>query len=89
MTENDANKLYQRATGINQESPVIHVRVLGRSRDIALELLDIGTQSPDNAIREAIARFMEVSPDQLRATVVERHENGNLTLRPEAVFGER
>jgi hypothetical protein len=87
MTENDANKLYQRATGTNQEAPVIHVRVLGRSRDIALDLLDIGTQSPDNVIRDAIARFMEVSPEQLKGTVVERHENGNLTLRPEAVFG--
>lgn len=86
MNENDANKLYDRATGTHA-SAVMHVRVFGRSRDIALDLLDIGSASTDAAVREAVARFMEITPAQLAGTVVERHENGNMTVRPEAVFG--
>jgi len=89
MTENDANKLYERASNRSNptDSRVIHVRVMGRSRDITLDLLDISTDSSDATIRDSVARFMELTPAQFRDTVVERHENGNMTLRPEAVFG--
>lgn len=88
MADNDAEKLYQRATGTETDiGPVIHVRILGRSRDIALDLLDLGLGSSDEAIRDAVARFMEVDAVKLRDTVIERHQNGNMTLRPEAVFG--
>lgn len=86
MNENDAKQLYDRATGSANQT-VIHIRVMGKSRDIALDLLDIGPGSADDAIRAAVARFLEVEPRQLHSTVIERHENGNLTLRPEAVFG--
>jgi hypothetical protein len=88
MTE-DLKKLYAQAT--NQPQPetgmVVHVRVGGRSRDIALDLLDVTPGSPDETIRNAVASFMELSPADLRDTVIERHENGNMTVRPKAVFG--
>lgn len=89
MTENDANKLYERASTRSNpaDALVIHVRVMGRSRDISLNTLDIGASSSDEVIRDSVARFMELEPAQLRHTVIERHENGNMTLRPEAVFG--
>jgi hypothetical protein len=86
MSEKDANKLYQQATE-STSAAVLHARIMGRSREIALDLLDIGPASSDQQIRDAVARFMEISPEQLKGTVVERHENGNMTLRPEAVFG--
>jgi hypothetical protein len=88
MTE-DLKKLYDQAT--NQPSTatgtVVHVRVNGRSRDIALDLLHVTPGSPDEFVRNAVASFMELSPADLRDTVIERHENGNMTLRPKAVFG--
>jgi hypothetical protein len=65
----------------------LHVRVQGRSRDIAQETLDITSASSDEAIRNAVAQFMELAPAQLQHTVIERHESGHMTLRPEAVFG--
>ncbi len=84
-----AQQLYVIASGnaTTKTIPMVHVRVQGRSRDIALDTLDVGTGSPDEAIKSAVARFMEISPTLLRDTVIERHENGNITLRPEAVFG--
>ena len=87
MNENDANNLYERAVGNKASSAVMHVRVMGRSRDIALDLLDVGSHSTDEAVRSAVARFMEIAPAQLTGTVLERHSDGNMTLRPQAVFG--
>jgi hypothetical protein len=66
---------------------VLHVRVQGRSRDIALDVLGLTGSASDEAIRTAVANFMELPPETLTSTVIERHPNGNLTLRPEAVFG--
>lgn len=87
MTE-DLQRLYERvATNKATTSAVVHVRVQGRSRDIALDLLGINSASPDDAVRNAIANFMELSAETLRWTVIERHQNGNMTVRPQAVFG--
>ena len=87
MTD-EAKKLYDMATGTQAPvGPVLHVRVQGRSRDIALDAINVTAASSDDAIREAVATFMDIGSAQLRNTVIERHDNGNLTLRPEAVFG--
>ncbi|MCP4349082.1 MAG: hypothetical protein GY795_26680 [Desulfobacterales bacterium] len=66
---------------------VIHVRFEGRSRDIAFSDLDIGELSSDQDVRRAIARYFDVSERRFRPYVIERHSNGNMTIRPEAVFG--
>jgi hypothetical protein len=67
--------------------PVLHVRFEGQSRDIALRDLDLGPGSSDAEIKRALARHLEVAAERLRDYVVDRHATGNLTVRPEAVFG--
>jgi hypothetical protein len=66
---------------------VLHARFDGRSLDVPLDHLDIGTTSDDRAIKQALARHLEVPEANLRDYAVDRHETGNLTIRPEAVFG--
>ena len=66
---------------------VAHVRFAGRSFDIPLAALDLGSLSADGHIRRAVARYLDVPEHKLDAYVVDRHANGNVTLRPEAVFG--
>ena len=66
---------------------VIHIRFEGRSLDIPQSDLDVGPESSDNEVKRALARHLEVSADRLRDYVIDRHETGNLTVRPEAVFG--
>ena len=66
---------------------MIHVRFEGRSQDIAFAILDIGDLSSDQDIRNALARYFDVPERKFAAYVVERHTNGNMTVRPEAVFG--
>jgi Pyruvate/2-oxoacid:ferredoxin oxidoreductase gamma subunit len=66
---------------------VVHIRFDGRSLDIPQGDLDVGLASDDQEIKRALARHLEVSESKLRDYVVDRHKTGNLTVRPEAVFG--
>ncbi len=66
---------------------VVHIRFEGRSLDIPQGDLDVGSASSDNEIKRALARHLEVPEARLRDYVIDRHDTGNLTVRPEAVFG--
>ena len=66
---------------------VVHIRFEGRSRDIPQGDLDVGAASSDNEIKRALARHLEVPEAKLRDYVIDRHDTGNMTVRPEAVFG--
>jgi len=79
-----ATQLNGRNTGTG---PVAHVRFAGRSFDIPLASMGLGTMSADGEIRRAMARYLDVPNHKLDPYVVDRHANGNVTLRPEAVFG--
>ena len=69
------------------EAPVLHVRFEGRSFDIPLSDLDVGTLSADADIKRALAGYLNVPEAKFRDYVVDRHDTGTLTVRPEAVFG--
>jgi len=66
---------------------VLHARFDGRSFDIALSDLDVGPASSDEQVKRALTRHLEIPESKLRDYTVDRHETGNLTVRPEAVFG--
>ena len=70
-----------------QQAPLLHIRFDGRSFDIPLADLDVGTLSSDREIKHALSGYLEVRSERLRDYTVDRHETGNLTVRPEAVFG--
>jgi hypothetical protein len=69
------------------EERVVHIRFEGQSRSIPFSVLDIGNLSTDREVRQALARYLEVPVRKLESYVVERHANGNITVRPVAVFG--
>ena len=66
---------------------VLHIRFEGKSFDIPQNELDIGGRSSDRQVKAAVAAYLDVPDSRFRHYVVERHENGNVTIRPEAVFG--
>ena len=72
---------------IVNRSPTLHVRFEGRSYDIPQGDLDIGLASSDNEIKRKLSQYLEVAEARFRDYVIDRHETGNMTVRPEAVFG--
>ena len=60
---------------------LVHVRYEGRSYDLAAAELGIFPGATDHAVREAIARFLEVPVARLALYVVERYNNGNIRRR--------
>jgi hypothetical protein len=70
-----------------QNAPWLHIRFEGRSYDVPLSDLDLGPMSTDENVRIALAGYLEVAARDLSRYVIERHANGNMTVRPEAVFG--
>lgn len=66
---------------------VLHIRFEGRSLDIPLNDLDVGRISSDGEVKQVVAQYLDVTVEKFRHYVVDRHETGNLTIRPEAVFG--
>jgi len=69
------------------EASLLHIRFDGKSFDIPLSDLDVGTMSSDADVKRTLAGYLSVPDARLRDYVVDRHETGNLTVRPEAVFG--
>lgn len=86
MNTNNANTLFNVANN-GAAVAVLHVRFDGRSRDVALDTLGVNIATPDDDVRRAVAQFLDIGLVDLASTVIERHANGNLTLRPEAVYG--
>jgi len=69
------------------QRPVVHIRFDGRSFDIPLTDLDVGALSSDSEIKRSLAAYLNIPVGKLRDYTVDRHETGNFTVRPEAVFG--
>ncbi len=68
-------------------NPMVHIRFQGQSWRLEARDLDISALSSDQEVKQALAQHFEVPVAKFAAYVVERHENGNMTVRPEAVFG--
>lgn len=69
------------------DTQVLHARYGGRSMDVPLAGLDLTDASDDREIKHRLAAYLDVNPRSLEEYVVDRHPNGNFTLRPQAVFG--
>ena len=68
-------------------SPIAHIRFEGQSIDLPFAELSVGLAATNEDIKQAAATYLQVHLSRLRDYVVDRHESGNLTVRPQAVFG--
>jgi hypothetical protein len=66
---------------------MVHIRFEGRSYDLSEREVNVTTGMNDNEIKERLAQRFDVRPDRFRSYVVDRAPNGNLVVRPEAVYG--
>ena len=65
----------------------IHVRFQGNSYAFDASNLDIGNASTDEDVKRQVAGELGTDESNLDGYVVDRHENGNITVRPQARFG--
>lgn len=66
---------------------MVHIRYEGRSVDVSEAQLQIHALMSDARIKEQVARYVDASPPELDFYVVDRTPNGDLIVRPEAVYG--
>jgi hypothetical protein len=69
------------------EQAMVHVRFDGRSWTVPATTLAISVRADDEEVKRAVAAYLEVAVTELAQYVVERHATGNITVRPEAIFG--
>ena len=74
------------AINVNQ-TPRVHVRFEGHSYNVNAAEFNLSPQPSDAEVRLALAVFFEAPISRLAPYVIERHGNGNLTVRPEEVIG--
>ncbi len=68
--------------------PQVHIRFNGTSHDSDFADLDLSEMSEDNTVREAVANYLDAPIGKLENFVVDRNEEtGDITVRPQAVFG--
>ena len=67
---------------------VLHVRFGVSCFDISQPGLDIGPTSNDRKVKRAVAEFLDVPSYRLDGYVIDRHTNGNLSIRPEGEVSE-
>ena len=68
-------------------SPIAHIRFEGQSIDLPFAEISVGMAATNEDIKQAAATYLQVHLSRLRDYVVDRHESGNVTVRPQAVFG--
>lgn len=66
---------------------MVHIRYEGRSRDLSEAQLRIEAGMSDRDIKRQVARHFDHDPKHLEFYVVDRTPNGDLVVRPEAVYG--
>jgi hypothetical protein len=65
---------------------VLHIRYNGESREVDLATLNITLDASDQDVKQSVANFLDIAPAKLNSYTADRHENGNITLRPNAEF---
>lgn len=66
---------------------MVHIRFEGRSLDVREGELRISAGMSDREIKERVAQRLDISATRLAPYVLDRTKEGNLIVRPEAVYG--
>jgi hypothetical protein len=66
---------------------MVHVRFEGRSYDLQEAQVKIESGMTDELIKQRLAEYFDVPVDRLHLYVVDRTPNGDVIVRPEAVYG--
>ncbi|NJM41122.1 MAG: hypothetical protein HC853_10265 [Anaerolineae bacterium] len=66
---------------------MIHIRYEGRSYDYTDAQIVITAQMTDAEIKQRVAQALDVAVARVEAYVIDRGPNGDVIVRPQAVYG--
>lgn len=66
---------------------MVHIRFEGRSYDYKEHQLGLTNGMSDEVIKQRLAQHFDVGMERIMAYVVDRTAEGDLIVRPEAVYG--
>ncbi|BAY86782.1 hypothetical protein NIES267_62930 [Calothrix parasitica NIES-267] len=66
---------------------MVHIRFEGRSYDIKSLELGLKQSMSDSAVKQRLAQYFDVAINCFESYVIDRRPNGDLIVRPEAVYG--
>lgn len=66
---------------------IIHVMYSGTSYDIDYSELNLDWDASDIDIKSAVATWLNTPISKINNFVLDKSTDGNITLRPQAVFG--
>jgi len=66
---------------------MVHIRFEGRSFDFNQTQLNIVASMTDADIKQRVAQALDVAVDRITPYVVDRGPDGDVIVRPEAVYG--
>jgi hypothetical protein len=66
---------------------MVHIRFEGRSLDVAERELRLTAGMGDDEIKRLVADRLDVGVERLKQYVIDRAPNGNIVVRPVAVYG--
>ena len=66
---------------------MVHIRFEGRSYDIKSLELRVEQSMNDSAIKQHLAQYFDVAINCFEYYIIDRRPNGDLIVRPEAVYG--
>ena len=66
---------------------MVHVRFEGRSFDLTRRELGLNGQRRDADVKARLALYFDVRPERFDICIVDQRPNGDLIVRPEAVYG--
>ncbi|AFY52839.1 hypothetical protein Riv7116_0234 [Rivularia sp. PCC 7116] len=66
---------------------MIHIRFEGRSYDVEQSKLGLEQNMSDTDIKQRLAQHFDVAVNSFQYYVIDRRPNGDLIIRPEAVYG--
>jgi hypothetical protein len=72
---------------LNGREAQVHIRFEGRSWRVAARDIHVRVGADSEAVKRAVAGYLDVDPARLAEYVVERTGDENLIVRPHAVFG--
>ena len=83
-----AGKKVEKSDSEQKGKKFLHVRLDGKSKHFLIADLPISAKSPDEEILAALAKHLRIEIERFTLFQVERTKDGNIYVRPEAVFSD-